>query len=267
MEISRIFWLPDITDWWRQQEETYSKYADLSNVASDIFSNIPHVVGVKASYSLGWDVIRWTQSKTTGMTLGEQVVVRQFARADCGSLPGDNPVLDSNSTDNDMEIKREAEEQKMHWMAKVHDLLDMWQGSHNPRATQKESRAQNDQMKAVGYISDTEEIVKASWSKFLHDGMAAFELSEKSPVPPALSAKVLPGEGTQLLNVRRIKRIDRHPAESYEDSSPESISDTENLLTWNGDLDNPNYSEDDCEADDESDMELHNGIEDSETPE
>jgi len=31
MEISSTFWLPDITDWWCQQEETHSKYADLSN--------------------------------------------------------------------------------------------------------------------------------------------------------------------------------------------------------------------------------------------
>jgi len=69
------------------------------------------------------------------------------------------------------------------------------------------------------------------------------------------------------LNVRRIKRIDHHPTESDVDSSPESISDTENWLYWNGDLDNPNDSEDDWEADNESDMELDNGSEDSETPE
>jgi hypothetical protein len=84
-------------------------------------------------------------------------------------------------------------------------------------------------------------------------------------VPPALSAKDLPGGRTQVLNVRRIKRIDRHPAESDEDSSPESISDTENWLNWNGDLDNPNDSEDDWEADNESDMELDNCSEVSET--
>jgi len=53
MEISRTFWLPGITDWWRQQEETHSKYTNLSNVAHDIFSIIPHSVGVEASYSLG----------------------------------------------------------------------------------------------------------------------------------------------------------------------------------------------------------------------
>ena len=53
MEISSTFWIPDITDWWRQQEETHSKYADLSNVAHEIFSIIPHGVGLEASLSLG----------------------------------------------------------------------------------------------------------------------------------------------------------------------------------------------------------------------
>ena len=71
MEISSTFWIPDIPDWWRQQEETHSKYADLSNVARDIFSIIPHGVGVEASFSLGRDVIGWRQSQTTGKTLHE----------------------------------------------------------------------------------------------------------------------------------------------------------------------------------------------------
>jgi len=34
------------------------------------------------------------------------------------------------------------------------------------------------------------------------------------------------------------------------------------LLNWKGDLDNPNDSEEDCAADDESDIEHNNGIED-----
>jgi hypothetical protein len=49
MEISSTFWLPDITDWWQQQDETHSKYADLSNVARDEFSIILHSVGGEAS--------------------------------------------------------------------------------------------------------------------------------------------------------------------------------------------------------------------------
>jgi hypothetical protein len=69
------------------------------------------------------------------------------------------------------------------------------------------------------------------------------------------------------LNVGQIKPIDRHPAKSDEDCSPEHISDTENWLNWSGDLNIPNARDDDWEADNESDMELNNGNEDSETPE
>ena len=152
-------------------------------------------------------------------------------------------------------------------MAKVHDFLEMWQGMQNLSATQMESDSQNKQVTALGYILDTEEIVKASWSLIQDDGAAAFELSEISPLPPALSAKNLPGRQTKIINVRRIRRINRHPVDSEEDSAPDSISDTENWLNWNGDLDNPNDNEADCAADDESDIEHNNGIEDPECPE
>ena len=248
MEISSTFWIPDITEWWRQQEETHSKYADLSNVARDIFSIIPHGVSVEASFSLGRDVIGSRWSKTTGETLREKVVVRQYARADNRILGGDDHVLDRSETNNDLELKREAEKRKLHRMAMVNDFLEMWQGSQNLRTTQKESRAPNIQMTAVGYISDTEESVKASWSLFEHDSVAAFKLSERSPLPPALSAKELPGGQTQVLNVHRIRTIDRHPVESDDNSAPATISDTENWVDWNGDLDNPHESGDDCEA-------------------
>jgi hypothetical protein len=56
--------------------------------------------------------------------------------------------------------------------------LERWPGSQNQPATQKDSRDQNQQMTTAGYISDTEEIVKASWSIFQHNGVAAFKLSE-----------------------------------------------------------------------------------------
>jgi len=141
MEISSTFWIPDIAEWWRQQQETHSKYADLSNVARNIFSNIPHGVRVEASFSLRRDVIGWRQSDTTGETLREKVVVRQYARANNGILAGDDPVLDRSESDNDLELKREAEDKKLHRMAKVHDFLEMWQGSHNLHTKQKESRA------------------------------------------------------------------------------------------------------------------------------
>jgi len=86
---------------------------------------MPHGVGVEASFSLGRDVIGWRQSKTTGETLREKVVVRQFARANDGILAGTDPELDTTNTENDSEIKKEAEEWKLHRMAKVHDFLEM----------------------------------------------------------------------------------------------------------------------------------------------
>jgi len=99
MEMSSTFWIPDITDWWRQQEETHSKYADLSGVAHDILSIIPHGVGVEANSALGRDVISWRQSKTTGETLRKKVIVRQFARANNGILAGTDPELDTMNTE------------------------------------------------------------------------------------------------------------------------------------------------------------------------
>jgi len=267
MEISCTFWIPDITDWWRQQEETHSKYADLSNVARDRVSIIPHGVGVEASFSFGRDVIGWRQSKILREIFCEKVVVRQFARANHGILAGTNPELDTMNSENDSEMKKQAEERKLHRMAKVLDFLEMWQGSQNLSATQKESRAGNKQMTTVGYISDTEEIVKSSWSLFQHDGAAAFNLSERSPLPPALSAKDLAGGRTQILNVRSIQRINHHPVESDMDSAPESISDSQDWPNWNGDLYNPNDSEEDCAADDDSDIEHNNCIEDPQCPE
>jgi len=131
MEISITFWLLDITDWWRQQEETHSKYAELSNVAPDIFSIIPHGVRVEASITVGRDVIRWRQSKATGKTLHEKLLVRQFDQANNWLLAGNDPASDTTSIDHDIEIKCEVEQKKLHLMDKVHNILEMYQGSQN----------------------------------------------------------------------------------------------------------------------------------------
>jgi len=55
-------------------------------------------------------------------------VVRQFARANDAILVGADPELDTMNTDNNnnKEMKREAEERKLHRMAKVHDFLETW---------------------------------------------------------------------------------------------------------------------------------------------
>jgi len=261
MEISSTFWILDIADWWWQQAETHSMYADLSNVARDTIWIILHCGRLEASFSLWRDVVGWRPSKTTAETLEQIVIVRQYARANNGTLAGNYPVLDRSESDNHSELKREAEERKLHRMAKVHDLLEIWQGSQHLLTAQKESPSQNKQMTAVGYISDTEESVVGSWSLFHHDGAAAFTLSERSPLPHAFSAMELAGGWTQVLNVHLVRRIEHHPVECDEDSAPETVSEIENWLDWNGDLDYPNDSQDDCEADNPSDAEQDNCIE------
>jgi len=139
-------------------------------------------------------------------------------------------------------------------MAKVHNILEMWQGSQHLRAMQRESHAHNKQRTAIGFILDTEEIVNASWTNYQHNGAAAFQLSGKSLQPPALSAKDLLGVQSEIFNLRRIKKIDQHPVGSDEDRAPESISNDENWLHWNVDMGNPNESEHDSKADDKSDL-------------
>jgi hypothetical protein len=129
-------------------------------------------------------------------------------------LARDSPLLDLADTENNSEMKREVGERTLHPMAKVDDVLEMWQGSQNLHATQKESRTTMNQLTAPGYNLDTEEIVKASWSLFEYDGVAAMQLSERSPMPTALSPKDITGGQTQIVYVRQIRRIDPRHVES-----------------------------------------------------
>jgi len=113
MEISSTFWILDITDWWRQQEEIHSKYIDFSNVACDILSIIAHGVGVEASCSLGKIVIGWRLVKNHRRTLHELCCTAvglsqqlQFGRR--------YQVSDTTNTKDDLKMKKEVEEMKLH---------------------------------------------------------------------------------------------------------------------------------------------------------
>jgi hypothetical protein len=55
------------------------------------------------------------------------VIVRQFTGANIKLLAGAEPELDPTSADNNLEMKWEAEQKKLHPMVKVHDFLVMWQ--------------------------------------------------------------------------------------------------------------------------------------------
>jgi hypothetical protein len=174
-------------------------------VACHRFSIIPHGVRVDASLSLGRDVFVGRKSKPTGDSLRKYIVVGHFSPANNGLLVSNDSEWDQTSTDHHMEITREAEQKMLEQIGMVCDFLQMWQGSQNLQAIQKESCAQNYRMTAVEYISDTQEIVKVSWSLFQLDGATAYTLEEKSPVPPALSANDLSRGQTLILNVRQMQ--------------------------------------------------------------
>jgi len=164
-------------------------------------------------------------------------------------------------------MKNEAEKRNLHRIAKAPDFLEMWQGSENLHATQKESSAQNKQIISVGYILDMEAIVRASWSHLpswwcgciyivrMISFATAF-VCEESPWRINSCSKCPPNPKNQLASIP-----------SDEDSAPESILDTEDWINWNGDLDNPNDGKDDCMADVESELEQDNSIGDPECPE
>jgi len=84
-------------------------YADYANAACDIFSILLHGVAVEANFALGRDVVGWRYSTTAGEIIHKNVLVRQFAWATNWLLPSNDPVLDTTNTDNDLEMKREAE--------------------------------------------------------------------------------------------------------------------------------------------------------------
>jgi len=152
MMISSTFWIPDLTNWWYHQEEMHTKNANLSNAARNIFFIVPHGVGVEASFSLQWGDIGWRKSTTTGDNLCAKVIVRQLARRNHRILTCVNSSLNPINTENDSEMKSDTEGRNIHWVTKVYDALEMWQGTENPCAIQKQSCAENKQMTAVGYI-------------------------------------------------------------------------------------------------------------------
>jgi hypothetical protein len=87
-----------------------------------------------------------------------------------------NPEFDTPNTEGHSQMKKIEQGSAVYNMAKVYEFLEIWQGSQILHATQTESPTQNKQMSAEGYISDTQETVKASWSLFQHDGATTFKL-------------------------------------------------------------------------------------------
>jgi hypothetical protein len=100
VEMSTPFWIPEITDWWHHQEDRHWRYADLSNVACNIFSIIRPGDGMDTHFSLGCVVIGWKPATATGETLRKNVIQRNCVWANHGILAGEDAALRKTNTEN-----------------------------------------------------------------------------------------------------------------------------------------------------------------------
>jgi len=92
------------------------------------FHFAPHGIRLGAWSSLPQQVIRLGWLKTTGETLYEEVVVRQYPQPNARLLAGNDAELDWTDVEDDIELKTEAEGTKLLTIAKVQDILVIWWG-------------------------------------------------------------------------------------------------------------------------------------------
>jgi len=107
-------------------------HADLSNLASDILSIIPHGVVLEASVSLGPDIMSWRHTKSNGAIFRDTVIATKLDSAIETRFAGDSTVCEAGQPQNDFEFKREGEETKLNKIARVEDVLEMWSGQAKP---------------------------------------------------------------------------------------------------------------------------------------
>lgn len=219
-EMTAGFWKPDIAAYWLHQEKVCGEYALLSRMARDIFSVIPHGVGVESSFSLGRDLIGWRQSSTNGETLRRKVIVRQYARSNSGILPG-IPDKGNNidSTDNN---KQKEEDRKLMRLVGIRDHI-IFKRSRKDRRRAKESLTKKNCL--FGYISDRAEAEPRGWESFDDSGKHAFLLHRKSRTGKTnerVSTKVV-----KSYRLKRILRVDRTPGETDVDSDAADTDDSE----------------------------------------
>jgi hypothetical protein len=63
--------------------------------------------------------------QTRGDILRGQVILRVFAQANNRNFAGADPELNTTKTENDSEMKKDAEERKLHRMVNVQDCLEI----------------------------------------------------------------------------------------------------------------------------------------------
>jgi hypothetical protein len=223
-------------------------------MASDVFSLIPHGVGIEVSFSLGRDMMSWHQTTMTSQTRTKCIIMRQFYCFNNEMLAMYDKLLD---------IQPVPTEEK----AKLKTLANMADFRHfeESRAKRNEVRCQlwdsatgNDD---PGFISDRMEAQVKTWGHFKHDGEWSFkaksDLEREIALQPSQSTKRPSGRGGDF-GVTKVKPL--NPLESDTDLIDEEMDSKSGELADNSvDADNEgdNSVESDLELDEfEIDSEL-----------
>ena len=218
LELTAAFWKTDVAAYWRMQEDSCTEYAPLARMARDIFSVIPHGVGVEASLSLGRDVVGWRQCRTSGDTLQKKVIVRQFARSNPGIVAGAGASLENDAAAGQNEQKEE--DKKLLQLAGIAGHIHF----RRVRKERKKAKQQwTNKESEFTYISDTEEISGSGWGAFKDCGTEVFH-EENGPPPTKKSGDTI--KVVRTYKPKRILRVDRQPG-SIDDEDEANASDTD----------------------------------------
>jgi len=134
-------------------------------------------------------------------------------------MPCQDPALDMTNTENNYDMTNMVQRRILHRVANVNNFWGIWWGSQTIGSIQMVFQAHNQQMRAGGLISDTEMIINPDRPLCQHNGVAIFQLSERSPLPPGLCAKHLCIGRTQIVNMYKIRGTKGHPVGCDEDSA------------------------------------------------
>ena len=145
----------------------------VEQMARDIFSCVPHGVGVESSFSIARNVISWKQSRMTANTLKSNMIVRQhLLKKNTYTYRGDRHS-DPNHDQNPKIV-----------MKRLNKLLCFTDYQHFAACAdaQATSRLPHEENPGIGFISgDEKEKDKKSWEAFEDDGTKYATLPVKAP--------------------------------------------------------------------------------------
>jgi hypothetical protein len=106
-----------------KKKRTQSRPIFLRWLATD--SQLYHMVLEQGQF-IPWARRYWLETvKNHRRDTSRKVIISQLARDNNNILAGDCAALDTADTENDLELKKQAEDTQLHRMAQVHDFLEM----------------------------------------------------------------------------------------------------------------------------------------------